>query len=148
MRLLTVTCAFALCFATAALSDDAVKPFTGTWSAPSQSGRETPNTWVFEQKGDVLRIAEMNGQQKIAEFECNTMGRECEIKDEGKKATVSMWFNGPKLVELESRGSDVIKRRFALTQKGDAMDVEIIPISHEGKPETLRFTRVEVTAHN
>lgn len=76
------------------------------------------------------------------------MGRECKIREGGKSATVSMWFNGPKLVELETRGSDVIKRRFSVDEKGETMDVEVIPISQGSKPEVLHFKRIEVAAQN
>jgi hypothetical protein len=46
-----------------------------------------------------------------------------------------MWFNGPKLVELETRGAQVVKRRFSITGDGDTMDLETIPIVPTGKSE-------------
>jgi hypothetical protein len=53
-----------------------------------------------------------------------------------------MWFNGPKLVEIEARGTEVVKRRFSVTGDGDRMDVETIPIVPAGKSETRHFKRV------
>ncbi len=47
-----------------------------------------------------------------------------------------MWFLGPKLVQLETR-------RFSVTDQGDVMQVELIPISPGGKPETVKFRRVQ-----
>jgi hypothetical protein len=148
MRFGKLAFVIALCFGTMAFGDEAVKPFTGTWTARGDTTKDGPTTWVFEENGDSLKISQMKGAEKLAEFECNTRGRECQIKEAGKHATVSMWFNGPKLVELETRGSEVIKRRFAVSGKGDAMDVEIIPISQEAKSETLHFTRSQTSAHN
>jgi hypothetical protein len=146
MRVGAFACTVALCFGTAAFGDDAVKPLAGTWTAQADTGGDAATTWVISRKGDAVKIAEMKGTEKLSEVECNTMGRECQFKEDGKKATVSMWFNGPKLVELETKGSDVVKRRFGVNEKGDAMDVEITPISENGKPEVVHFKRVEVTA--
>jgi hypothetical protein len=55
---------------------------------------------------------------------------------------VSMCFNGPKLVELETRGNQVVKRRFTVTGDGDTMDLETIPIVPTGKSETTHLRRV------
>jgi hypothetical protein len=53
-----------------------------------------------------------------------------------------MWFNGPKLVELETSGTQVVKRRFSITGNGDTMDLEAIPIAPVGKVETSHFKGV------
>ena len=135
-----------LWFGATAFGDDAVKRFTGSWTGDAING--APVTWVFEDKGDSLKIDQMKGGEKLAEFECNTMGRECEMKEAGKKATVSMWFNGSKLVQLETKCSDIVKRRFEVNAKGDAMDVEITPISQGGKAETLHLTRAQVASQH
>jgi hypothetical protein len=52
-----------------------------------------------------------------------------------------MWFNGPKLVVMEVRGSEVLKRRFHATDDGSATEVESIPIVPQGKSELVRLTR-------
>ena len=52
-----------------------------------------------------------------------------------------MWFNGPKLVEMETRGSEIIKRRFQ-AEEGDMVEVEVIPIVPSGKTEVVRLHRV------
>jgi hypothetical protein len=54
-----------------------------------------------------------------------------------------MWFNGPKLVELETKGKEVVKRRFAVAGEGDTLEIEVIPIEPAGKTETLRFRRLQ-----
>lgn len=81
-------------------------------------------------------------ERKVAEFECGTEGSECAIKDTGRHAKVSMWFNGSKLVVLETRGDRIVKRRFGVSGKEDTLEPEIIPIMPAGKTETLRFRRV------
>jgi hypothetical protein len=54
-----------------------------------------------------------------------------------------MWFNGDKLVELETKGREVVKRSFAVPQQGDTLEVEVIPIVPEGRTETLHFARAQ-----
>jgi hypothetical protein len=60
---------------------------------------------------------------------------------------VSLWFNGPKLVELETRGSEVVKRRFEIISQGDGanevMEMELIPIVPSEKTQTFRYKRVQ-----
>jgi hypothetical protein len=70
----------------------------------------------------------------------------CDVKTAGKKATVSLWFNGPRLVEMETKGSDVVKRRFTILPQGDVMEMEVIPIVPSGKTESVQFKRAQLTA--
>jgi hypothetical protein len=53
-----------------------------------------------------------------------------------------MWFNGAKLVEVETTGNPVIKRRFGVTGDGDSMELEIIPIAPDGSSTVAHFKRV------
>src|ERR1051326_8872677 len=115
----------------------------GSWQSQLTSA-QVGGPWMIESKGaDVWHITHSVGDQKLLEFECSTMGRDCEAKESGKPAKVSMWFNGPKLVELETKGKEVVKRRFAVAGEGDTLDIEVIPIEPAGKTETLRFRRLQ-----
>jgi hypothetical protein len=58
---------------------------------------------------------------------------------------VSVWFSGPKLVELETKGSEVIKRRFQVAGQGDTMQLEVISIVPDGRTETKMLKRVEAS---
>ncbi len=113
----------------------------GSWQQSDGNG-ETKSAWVLESSGSSIRVTNSNGTQTVAEFKCNTVGKECAGKDAGRPSKVSMWFNGPKLVELETRGSQVVKRRFSITGDGDTMDLETIPIVPTGKSEITHFRRV------
>lgn len=117
----------------------------GAWQLQADHGNSGGVVWNLESKDDAIRISCSENGQKVADFECNTMGRECEVKDSGRQAKVSMWFSGPKLVELETRGSQVIKRRFAAVDGGEAMEIEVIPVVPAGKTEVLRFKRMQVS---
>jgi hypothetical protein len=112
----------------------------GSWQTPGQS--DTQTTWTLAMHEDVVHISVSQANRKLSEFECAASGRECEVKIDGKTAKVSIWFNGPKLVMMETRGSEVEKLRFSTVSEGTQMDIETIPIVPGGKPEILHFTRV------
>jgi hypothetical protein len=139
---LPVVALTALCLGAVALAaDDDRAKLTGTWQ--SSSGSET---WVLQDKGETWHIAYTQGNQKPAEFDCAADGRDCNVKEAGHAAKVSLYFNGPRLVELETKGAEVIKRRFAVGQQGDQMDVEVIPVVSTEKAATVHFKRVSATA--
>jgi hypothetical protein len=100
-------------------------------------------SWVLERDGDTIHVTELQNGEKQSEFKCNTKGRECDAKDSGRPAKVSFWFNGPKLVQMETRGSEVFKRRFSASNGGEALEVEVIPIVPQGKAVVLRFKRAQ-----
>jgi hypothetical protein len=112
----------------------------GGWESQTGTGSNR-ETWLLEAKGDALHVTYLQGEKKLAEFECDTDGKDCATKVAGHSAKVSLWYNGSKLVELETKGSEVVKRRFALAGAGEEMDLEIIPIASDCKAETLHFKR-------
>ena len=122
--------------AIAADSEDRTK-LAGDWEL--QDGRTDSGIWTLEMRDQNIRVSMTRGDQKVT-FECNTLGRECAGKDGSK---VSLWFNGPKLVELETKGSAVTRRRFKIDAAGDGMEVEVTPVSPSGKDEVLHFKRVK-----
>ncbi len=114
----------------------------GTWQ-PKDAAVKDAGVWTFERKGaDVIHITYAVGDQKMVELECETTGKDCKVKDTGKSAKVSMWFSGPNLVSLETRGDEIVKRRFGV-EDGDSLEVEIIPIQPDGKAEKVEFRRVK-----
>ena len=133
-----------LCFAAANVPADEVTDrakLAGKWQ-PRAGEKSDDETWTLEDNNGSIRITQESNGQRIAEYECNTMGRECNIKEAGHAAKVSMWFNGPKLVEMRTRGSEVVKRRFSVTGDGDMLDLEVIPIAPGGKSEVIHMGRL------
>ena len=55
----------------------------------------------------------------------------------------SVVFDG--MVAAQSRGSDVVKRRFSVGEQGDSLEVEEIPVVPAGKPVVERFKRVPLS---
>jgi hypothetical protein len=101
--------------------------------------QESSSTWVIQENGDSIHVAYLENGQPQSEFTCK-IGSECDVKG-SRKAKVSLWFNGPKLVQMETRGNEVVKRRFSAN--GDEMEVEVIPISPDGKAQTVKLKRVK-----
>jgi hypothetical protein len=110
----------------------------GTWQAASGE------TWTIEPQADSLHVVYSRENQKLADFNCNTLGRDCDVKIEGHSAKVSFYYNGSALVELETRGNDVVKRRFAVKQAGDEMQLDVTPITGSGKAEAIDLKRAKV----
>jgi len=132
-----------LLLASSAFADDdsSRAKLMGRWEQ-SGGNEETKSTWDLEGVGSSIHVTNSKGKQTVVEFECNTVGKECAVEDAGRRSKVSMWFNGPKLVELETRGTEIVKRRFSITGNGETMDLETIPIAPSGKVETAHFKRV------
>ena len=129
-----------LVLAGGALADDEADrdKLIGKWQ---EQGKGADAALVLETKGDDLHVVRSLGGGKEEEFACNIMGRDCEVKLAGHKAKVTMWFNGPMLVELETRGSEIVKRRFKIVADGDTMEVENIPLAPAGKTTVTKWER-------
>ena len=127
------------------LADDGADStkLAGIWDLDGGGGK---NTWKLEGTQVGVHFAYTRGGQKVADFECNTTGKECSVRMDGKSAKVSVYFNGPRLVMLETRGDTIVKWRFGAVSEGQELEVETIPITPGGKTETLRFKRAEEQA--
>jgi hypothetical protein len=128
------------------LGDDASAraQLMGAWQQQDASGKGI-SVWVVETKGNALHITNSQGDQNLSEIECKP-GAECEGTASGKKSKVTMYFNGPTLVQLETVGSDVIKRQFTVRDQPDMMEIEVIPIIGGAKLETLHLKRMPLSA--
>jgi hypothetical protein len=143
MRVPMIALSTLLLVGIAAADDDSSRAkLMGKWQ--QSDGEEAAKaTWALEEvTADSIRVTNSSGGQTVTEFECNTVGKECTVKDAGRKSKVSLWFNGPKLVEMETKGAQVVKRRFSITGDGDVMELETMPIAPAGKVETSHFKRV------
>ena len=130
-----------------ALADDvtARERLIGVWQQQDDSGKGV-STWVMEAKGNLLHITNSQGDQILSEISCDPTGAECDGTVSGKKAKVVMYYNGPTLVELETIGSDVVKRRFTVAEQPDLMEIEVMAITGNTKSETLHLKRMPSTA--
>ena len=131
--------ALLLCVPVLADDTSARTQLMGAWQQQDVSGKGI-SVWVVT-KGNALHITNSQGDQKLSEIECKP-GAECEGTASGKKSKVTMYFNGPTLGQLETVGSDVIKRQFTVREQPDMMEIEVIPIIGSAKSETLHLKRM------
>jgi len=99
--------------------------------------------WVLDSRTDGLHVIQLEGSGPVADFECNTYGQNCEVKIAGHKATESMYYNGAVLIQLETKGDQIVERRFSILPSGNAMKVEVTPMSGRLQKEELEFERTK-----
>jgi hypothetical protein len=115
----------------------------GSWQVAD--GSKDAAGWTFSEHGEhseILHIISSAGGRTLAEYDCDSFGHECAIKVAGRSSKVSWWYNGPKLVQMETRGSYVWKRTFVISGDGDTMDMEQSQIAPAPKEETQHFKRL------
>ncbi len=84
-------------------------------------------TWTIKQDEDSIHIKQVDGSNgKPIELKCSTDGKECEVS--GEKAKASFWYNGPMLVEMETRGDHVVRYRIKMSEDGKTMRIETTQI--------------------
>jgi len=120
--------------------------FSGTWRlSPDAAPPDGSVRLTIKQGADELRIRSTEAPaDAITEISCNTIGKDCEAKVNGKPAKVSYYFNGSALVEWITEGKKaerVRKVRRTLSPDGAKMTVEIEQIS---PPDPNRQTVVYV----
>ncbi len=139
-RIATFIALAALLACSAVAGDEAGRAqLMGTWKLAD--GPADAPVWTFEAKGDSIHVTYSNGGHVLMDFQCDSFGHDCATKDAGRSATVSLWFAGDKLVEMETRGSSVWKRTFGVTREGGTMDLEFAQLAPSGKTETQHFVR-------
>lgn len=136
----TIMFTFAVFSAIAALHADdkatARAALVGSWV---QNGGTAG--WVLESRTDGLHVTQIEGSAPVADFECNTYGQNCEVKIAGHKVTESFYYNGAALIQLETKGDQIVQRRFSVLPSGNAMKVEVTPMSGRLQKEEIEFER-------
>jgi hypothetical protein len=143
---LSIRISLLVCLPACLLLAQADKPnLSGKWSSgDSNSGVVTQ----FDQQDNVLHVKEFAPEggklELVKEYTCTTDGKECKAKIGGSDGKVTLWFNGPMLVEMATSGrggSSVVKTRRKISEDGSRMDVDVIHIAPESKTEKLVLNR-------
>lgn len=123
--------ALAFAFTPILIAQGAASPpdLSGNWVDSSNSSQKIS----IDEKGDTIKVHEMDGDRVVADYTCNLSGQPCKIKEEGRPVQVTLYYNGSKLVEFKQRGNDVEKRLFTLSNDGSTMQVETVPLSSTGR---------------
>jgi hypothetical protein len=126
--------------------DEAARPsLNGTWLLDlehSQIHSRVPAgvSWTIDQKDEQIHLVE-TGKLEVT---CGTRGADCKTKEAGKPVTVSFWYNGGALVEMETegKGEAVTKKKMLLSEDGNSLIVEVTHILPEGHgPEKYVLTK-------
>ena len=118
--------------------------FSGNWQLdPAKCELHTAKVadanWSIEESANSIHLTE-NEAGKAVEMKCTTDGKDCDIH--GDKAKASFWFNGPILVEMETKGDHVTRYRLTLSQDGKTLKVETTYIVPQGDAnDVLVFTK-------
>ncbi len=108
--------------------------FVGSWAQSGGTGG-----WAIQIASNGLHVTQTEGAATVADFDCATDGHDCNVKVSGHPAKVSMYFNGPALIELETRGAQVVKRRFALD--GQSLKITVTQMTGRVQTQELQFDR-------
>lgn len=130
----------------AAWCQDSRPNLSGTWQLDAaKSDMKTVKiadaTWVIKEGDNTIHITESeNGRAKAVELQCSTDGKECQVT--GDKAKASFWYNGPMLVEMETKGDHVTRYRMKLSSDGKTLTIEtthIVP--QDDRNDVLVFAK-------
>jgi hypothetical protein len=119
--------------------------FSGTWQFDASkselhSSKISSATWVIEEGDNSIHISQAeNGKSKKTELQCTTDGKECKFPGDRRD---SFWFNGPMLVDIETKNDRVIRYRMKISDDGKTLTVEVTAIVPQSdKIETLVFQK-------
>jgi hypothetical protein len=119
--------------------------FSGTWTFDASksevhSSKISSATWVIEEGDNSIHISQSeNGKAKKTELQCTTDGKECKFPGDRRD---SFWFNGPMLVDMETKSEHVTRFRMKISDDGKTLTVEVTPIVPQSdKIDTLVFQK-------
>jgi len=137
--------AVVLVFASSVRAQDERPSFSGTWQFDASKSdvhntKVSSATWVIEETDTSIHISETeNGKSKKLELQCTTDGKECKFPGDRR---ASFWYNGPMLVEMETKSEHVTRFRMKITEDGKTLTVEITQIVPQNdKIDTLVFQK-------
>ena len=87
-----------------------------------------------------------DGNQTLIRFTCSPGGGNCYLDENGRKAKVSLWYDGSALMILKTGGRKqdaTTERRLELSPDGNTLKVQFtnMDLDNSSKPEVLVFTK-------
>ncbi|MFL6414860.1 MAG: hypothetical protein ACJ74Y_04220 [Bryobacteraceae bacterium] len=145
-----------LALVTAAGLSAASTDFTGHWQidqAKSKPGPEPTVSLDVQQQGNtvtfVRQYQDHDGKSATARFTCAVGSSTCDFDENGHKAKVSIWFNGPELVILKTDGEkhdDTVEWHMKLSENGKTLTINREIIAPNDDKESLVFNKSESVA--
>jgi len=125
--------------------------FSGTWqldAAKSQAADGQVITLTIQSASGKVNfsrdVREKDGREVKSQFSCEIGGTQCDFDENGHKAKVSLWFNGPALQILKTDGpkeDSVTQWSLQLAPDGNTLTVEFTHIEPSDKTQTLVFDK-------
>ena len=140
------TCFVLVVLAAVAAGQEQERPsFSGTWQFDASkselhSSKISSAMWVIEEGDNSIHISQTeNGKPKKTELQCTTDGKVCKFPGDRRD---SFWFNGPMLVDMETKNDHVTQFRMKISDDGKTLTVEVTPIVPQSdKIDTLVFQK-------
>jgi hypothetical protein len=147
---------FLIVFAAATTLSAAGIDFTGHWQidqSKSKPGPEHTLSVEIEQQGSnvtfVRQYQDHDGKSATARFKCAVGSSSCEFDENGHKAKVSLWYNGPELVILKTDGEkhdSTVEWHMKLGEDGKTLNIDREMIEPSDGKESLVFNKSESVA--
>lgn len=142
--------------ATAASLSASGVDYTGHWqvdSSKSKPGPEPTASIDIQEKGDsvtfVRQYQDHDGKAATSRFTCVVGANSCDFDENGHKAKVSLWYNGPELVILKTDGEkhdNTVEWHMKLTDNGSTLTINREIIAPSDEKESLVFKKTESVA--
>lgn len=134
-----------------ALSADPPK-MSGHWQVDDAKskfrGEKTLALDIQQQEGQITftrAYKDEHGRDALAKFTCKADGKECEFDENGHKAKVSLWYDGPMLVVLKTNGEkqdSTVEWHFKVSGTGgDTLTATREVMQPSDESEKLVFTK-------
>ena len=145
---ISFACLFGL-FAAAASAQPTKPNFSGKWEmnaekSQSHGGKAAAVSLTIEQKGASIHLIKTtkaaSGKESVTEFTCTTDGKDCEAK--GFK--VSLWYDGPSLVEMDVSDDLVAKTSMALADDSKSLTLTITYIAPQSEADKIVLEKTGV----
>jgi hypothetical protein len=127
--------------------------FSGTWkldAARSPGTNGAAITLIIKNEAGKISyersMKQTDGKQTVIRFTCAPDGSNCDLDENGHKAKVSLWYDGPALMILKTNGRKqdaTTERKLELLPDGNTLKVEFtnLDLDNSSKPETFVFTK-------
>lgn len=132
-------------------SDSAPPNYSGVWqldSANSQSTAGESVTYNIQDSSGQITftriIHERDGKEFTSHFSCKTGGGQCDFDEAGRKAKVSLWYDGASLMVLKTDGpkeDSVTQWKLTLGAEGKTLNVNLEHLEPVDKSEKLVFDK-------
>jgi hypothetical protein len=142
--------------AAVSLSAAGTTDFTGHWQidqSKSKPGSEHTQSVDIQEQGNkvtfVRQYQDHDGKSATARFTCAVGNNSCDFDENGHKAKVSLWYNGPELVILKTDGEkhdNTVEWHLKLGDDGKTLNINREIITPSDEKETLVFNKSESVA--